>query len=68
MANPLCALIGRVKTGFMASDVRTDLKQLYVAVEGHIASYGEKLSNWTNSSTIQDKNYLPAIPNIEKWF
>ena len=38
-ANPLSALIGRVKTGFMATSVRSDLHQLCAAVDGHIMSF-----------------------------
>lgn len=67
-ANPLSALIGRVKTGFMTSKVRVDLEQLYAAVEGHIIGSDSKQKNWSKSLTIQSQEYIPNIPNIEKWF
>ena len=67
-ANPLSALIGRVKTGFMASHVQTDLKQLCAAVEGHIISFNTQEPNWSVKLTAHQEEYLPEIPNVKKWF
>lgn len=67
-ANPLSALIGRVKTGFMASHVRTDLEQLCAAVEGHIIGPNAQRRDWPGSMVARNQKYLPEIPNIEKWF
>ena len=67
-ANPLSALIGRVKTGFMTSHVRADLEQLCAAVEGHIISSDAQKRNWSASLIARYQKYLPEIPNVEKWF
>ena len=67
-ANPLSALIGRVKTGFMATSVRTDLDQLCAAIDGHIISFGSHERDWTSRLTSRHGDYMPDIPNVEKWF
>ena len=67
-ANPLSALIGRVKTGFMTPRTRADIEQLYAAVEGHITCYSSSTANWAESLTARNRKYLPDIPNIRKWF
>lgn len=67
-ANPLSALIGRVKTGFMSTGVRTDLDQLCAAIDGHIINFGSHERNWTSYLTSRHREYLPVIPNLAKWF
>ena len=67
-ANPLSALIGRVKTGFMTSNVRTDLEQLCATVEGHTISSDVQKRNWSASLIARYHKYMPEIPNAEKWF
>lgn len=67
-ANPLSALIGRVKTSFMASHVRTDLEKLYATVGGHITGSGARERGWSASLIARHQGYLPEIPNIDKWF
>ena len=67
-ANPLSALIGRVKTGFMNSPVQTDLEQLSAAVEGHIIGSDGKRRSWPNPPVTESERCPPPIPNIEKWF
>ena len=67
-ANPLSALIGRVKTGFMAFHVRTDLEQLCATVEGHTISSDVQERNWPASVMARYQKYMPEIPNVEKWF
>ena len=67
-ANPLSALIGRVKTGYMSSPVRTDLEQLCAAVEGHIISFSTHPVDWPTLLRSRYGRYLPDIPNVKKWF
>ncbi len=67
-ANPLSALIGRVKTGYMTSDVRADLDQLTAAVHGHVAGIREKRPDWSHDLRTRHERYVPDIPNFEKWF
>ena len=67
-ANPLSALIGRVKTGFMAPPVQADLEQLSAVVEDHIVGLGARNRNRPKSLATRCARYVPPIPNIEKWF
>ena len=67
-ANPLSALIGRVKTGFMAAGVRSDLDQLCAAVDGHIMSFISHGPDWASYLLSGYRRHLPDIPNREKWF
>ena len=67
-ANPLSALIGRVKTGYMTRGVRTDLDQLCAALDGHIISFGASERKSTSHLNPQHGRYLPDIPNMAKWF
>ena len=67
-ANPLSELIGRVKTGFMASSERASIDQLIAAVEGHIISLDSEKSDWSDTLAVRYQKYVPEIPNIEKWF
>lgn len=67
-ANPLSALIGRVKTGFMTPSIRADLEQLAAAVESRLVGPdGEVEAQWPSVLERHGK-YRPEIPNIEKWF
>ena len=67
-ANPLSELIGRVKTGYMTSGVRTDLDQLMAAVQGHVTSAGWKRPDWSHDLRTRYQCYVPDIPHFEKWF
>lgn len=67
-ANPLSALIGRVKTGYMTPHVRADLEQLSATVEGHIISHGDYPRGWASTLTQRYREFLPDIPNLKKWF
>lgn len=67
-ANPLSALIGRVKTGYMSPPARTDLEQLCAAVEGHILSFSTHPASWATHLRSRYNSYLPDIPNMTKWF
>ena len=67
-ANPLSALIGRVKTGYMATSVRKDLDQLCAAIDGHIISFAGHNGDWATFLASRHGEYLPEIPNASKWF
>lgn len=67
-ANPLSALIGRVKTGFMATSARADLDQLCATIDGHIISFGTDQRDWASYLTSRFGGHMPEIPNISKWF
>lgn len=67
-ANPLSALIGRVKTGFMDAGTRADLEQLSAAVESHLLAPSSGTSSWYASLGEKYQKHIPDIPNIDKWF
>ena len=67
-ANPLSALIGCVKTGFMDAGVHTDLEQLSAAVESHLLAPNSGTSSWYASLRERYQEHVPDIPNLEKWF
>lgn len=67
-ANPLSAIMGRVKTGYMSPEIRTDLEQLMAAVEGHILSHDVSNVDWGPSLVAKYAALVPMIPNLSKWF
>lgn len=67
-ANPLSQVIGRVKTGFMTPEVRTELDQLQATVLSHLSGADFSSAEWVTASTKRYSEYIPDIPNIEKWF
>jgi DNA modification methylase len=67
-ANPLSALIGRVKAGYMKPPVRADLEQLCAAVESRLIGDESEIEARSDELVNQYRQYLPEIPNIEKWF
>ena len=67
-ANPLSALIGRVKTGYMTPSIRADLEQLAAAVESRLVGPGGEVEAQWNFVLERHGKYCPDIPNIEKWF
>lgn len=67
-ANPLSALIGRVKTGYMTPSIRADLEQLAAAVESRLVGPDREVEAQWNSVLERYGKYCPDIPNIEKWF
>lgn len=67
-ANPLSALIGRVKTGFMDAETRTDIEQLFAAIESHLLAPEAGTSAWYASLRERHQEHVPCIPNLEKWF
>lgn len=67
-ANPISALIGRVKTGYMSTQVRGDLEQLCAAVEGHIIGSETDNAKWLERVSSQYAQYVPKIANLDKWF
>ena len=61
-ANPLATLIGRVKTSGISAEDRVQLARLATAVQTYLidatpAPDAERLKEW-----------VPDIPNVEKWF
>jgi len=67
-ANPISALIGRVKTGFMTRSIRIDLERLIAATESHALNSDLQIPNWNDSQSTRLRKFVPDIPNIEKWF
>lgn len=66
--SPLSALIGRVKTGFLSAETRSDLSRLRNAIEKHLRSTSAKGSQANLVPEYQNEMVPPPIPNIEKWF
>ena len=52
----------------MATSVRSDLDQLCAAVDGHIMSFLSHGPDWPSHLMSRYRQYLPDIPNLEKWF
>lgn len=67
-ANPLSALIGRVKTGYMTPSARADLEQLAAAVESRLVGADDEIEAQWPSVLERHGKFRPEIPNIEKWF
>lgn len=67
-ANPLSSIMGRVKTGFMTGDVRTDLDQLLAAIEGHLLNPEANNKEWGTVLMARYSQMVPDIPNLAKWF
>jgi DNA modification methylase len=67
-ANPLSAIIGRVKTGLMTSDARRELDRLQVAVESYVLGSEGRSTAWSEGLFARYASYVPDIPNFEKWF
>lgn len=67
-ANPLSSIMGRVKTGFMTPEVRTDLAQLLAAVEGHLLNLEFGKGDSGAALMARHANMVPNIPNLSKWF
>lgn len=61
-ANPLATLIGKVKTAGIKDDDRTELERLATAVY----TYSLESSPVPNLESLRD--WIPQIPNHEKWF
>ncbi|WLB57457.1 DNA methyltransferase [Bradyrhizobium japonicum] len=67
-ANPLSRFIGRVKTGLMTRGVRAELDQLQAAVASYVTSSAIREKGWAKKQIAQYAQFVPSIPNIEKWF
>ena len=67
-ANPLSALIGRVKSVPLATEAAAELGALRVTVESYIANAGGKTANWSEGLIAKYAELIPPIPNLEKWF
>ena len=67
-ANPLSALIGKVKAGFMSPNIQADLEQLYASIKSQMISKENEQKDWSKSLVSRFSDFVPDIPNIEKWF
>jgi DNA modification methylase len=67
-ANPLSQVIGRVKTGFMTTEVRAELDQLQATTISHLTGSDFAADKWVLTTTKRHADYIPDIPNVEKWF
>ncbi len=63
-ANPLSALIGRVKTARIGAESRAQLRSLRALVAGHL----DKLPQDDHAFLKSFGDFVPSIPNIQKWF
>lgn len=61
-ANPLATLIGRVKTSGIGDEDKTRLERLASAIQTYALDTAPAIS----MSAVRD--WVPNIPNIEKWF
>lgn len=61
-ANPLATLIGRVKTSGITEEARHRLERLASAVQ----TYALDTAPAIDSTTV--RQWVPEIPNLEKWF
>ena len=67
-ANPLSALIGRTKVGFMSPDVDDDVQHLRALIADHLQNQAISNENWLSDEQRTYRDTCPPIPNIEKWF
>jgi len=67
-ANPLSALVGRVKTLAIGEHDLAPLEELRNAVDSYRANGEGKGPNWSEGLIAKHSCHVPAIPNIEKWF
>ena len=64
-ANPLGSLIGRVKTSTLAEPATTqELRALVAGIRARLASMPDSPEGWIHDY----EQYIPAIPNLDKWF
>lgn len=63
-ANPLAELIGRVKTGRIQGKARAELRSLRALITGHL----DALPADDSAFLAEYEEFVPDIPNIEKWF
>jgi DNA modification methylase len=61
-ANPLATLIGRVKTAGISEDDKRKLEHLATAVQSYLIEKAPSVDQ------LHFDQWIPAIPNIEKWF
>lgn len=67
-ANPLSALVGRVKTLAANEHDLAPLEELRNAVDSYRANGDGKGPNWSESLIAKHSSQVPNIPNLEKWF
>lgn len=67
-ANPLSALIGRAKTASLNAEALDQLQTLQGVVESYVANSTGKSVNWSEGLLATHFQYVPPIPNFDKWF
>ena len=67
-ANPLSALIGRVKSAPLGPGAAAELDALRTTTESYITNAGGKGATWSEALIAKHAALIPDIPNLEKWF
>ena len=67
-ANPLSAVIGMAKVGFMSADVEQEIQHLRESVTRQLESLGGSTRLLPTAKHPEYQELCPPIPNIEKWF
>lgn len=67
-ANPLSAIIGRVKTGLMTPEIEKELDQLFAAAASYLVGVEGRSMSWSEGLLARYASFVPDIPNLEKWF
>ncbi len=67
-ANPLSVLLGRIKTASLKPDADAQLQSLQGVLESYIANSKRAGGKWSERLLASHESYVPAIPNLEKWF
>lgn len=63
-ANPLAELVGRVKTARLNAKSRAELRSLRALIAGHLVDLPASDACYLDEYS----SFVPAIPNVEKWF
>jgi len=67
-ANPLSAMVGRVKTLALREEALASLAELQTAVDGYRSNGHGKSRSWSESLIAKHSTHIPDIPNLHKWF
>ena len=67
-ANPLSAVIGTAKVGFMSPDVEGDVQRIRESITGLLHNLLITTEGGKTDGHPEHEQLCPQIPNIEKWF
>lgn len=67
-ANPLSAMVGRVKTLALSEETLASIVELQTAVDSYRISGKDKGEEWSASLATKHSAHIPDIPNLNKWF